>query len=173
MKITWFGSTAFRIHAGGKILVIDAEKAVGVDHTELRSGADVHFETDAVHDLVDAFSWKPLPRQRLLDADGALREVSVAKLGQGAFVFDAEDEQPLLLLCESMPDLGRWAEKAVVLLAGVDLPRLCAELTDQALPRLIALAGSDEDIAEAFEILRSKVDGTAVLALEPGLAVEA
>jgi hypothetical protein len=173
MKFTWFGNTAFRVHAGGKILVIDADGAVGVDQTELGSGADVQLNTRDDVEVVSGKAWKPLPRQRLLDADGALREVVVAKLGQGAFVFDAEDEPPLLLVTESVPDLGKWADKAVVLIAGTDVVRLSDELTDVVAPRLIALAGHDDDIGAAFEILRSKLDGTAVVALETGLAVEA
>ncbi|WP_169193847.1 hypothetical protein [Devosia sp. MC1541] len=173
MKLTWFGNTAFRIHAGGKILVIDAQGAVGVDHKELCSGADVLLQTSAPVDVISGSSWKPMPRQRLLDADGALREVVVAKLGLGAFVFDSEDEPPLLLLSESVPELGKWADKAVVLIAGGDLAGLADTLTDAAAPRLIALAGGDEEIGAAFEILRSKLDGTGVVALEHGLAVEA
>lgn len=173
MKFTWFGNTAFRVHAGGKILVIDAQRAIGVDQTELCSGADVLFNSEDAVEVVSGTAWKPMPQQRLLDADGALRDIVVAKLGQGAFVFDAEDEPPLLLMTESVPELGKWADKAMVLIAGPDLVRLADALTNAVSPRLIALAGHDDDIGAAFEILRSKLDGTAVVALETGLAVEA
>ncbi|MNU08669.1 hypothetical protein D3C72_2548190 [compost metagenome] len=48
-----------------------------------------------------------------------------------------------------------------------------AALFEVRSPRLVALAGDESEVGEAFEAVRPMLDGTGLVALEPGLAVEA
>lgn len=174
MKLTWFGQTAFRIHIGGEIVVIDADLApVGVDRNELVSGADHVIALDGEHPAADGQNWRPRPRERLLDAGEATRPVQYWALGHGGLVIDADEDMPLLVLAGPVPTLGRWAERAVLVLAGDRLAPRATALADALAPRLIALAGDEDEVDAAFAALRSRLDGTGLLALERGLAVEA
>ena len=173
MKLTWFGNTAFRLHIGGQIVVVDAEAAPGeVDQGELVSGADRVIALGAGLPAVDGAVWKPRARERLLDAGDNVRPVQLWTPGAAALLVDADEDMPLLLLAGAVPPLGRWAERAVVVLAGADLAARGSRLVEAVMPRLIALAGADAELDAAFAALPSRLDGTALLALEPGLAVE-
>ena len=175
MKLTWFGGTTIRIHIGGAILVADAEGAPeGIDRAELVSGADLVFATGGGLAAVDAGKWRPRQAARAIDDDGTLEPVEVWAVGEGAVLVDAVGEPPLLLVNGQVPRLGRWAGEAVVVLFGdgAAMAGLGEALLDTAGPRLIALAGTEEAVDVAIAALRGRLDGTGLMALEAGLAVE-
>ena len=172
MKLTWFGDDTFRIHAAGAIVVVEGEGALpGVDRAELVSGADIVVAfADAVGG-VDA-EWKPRAPLRMLEVDEAMRQPEVAGLGQGALVIDADGEAPLVLAREEFAAVGRWVGQAVVVLVGEGLAERGGALLGRSAPRLIALAGTESEVDAAFDALRDRLDGTGLIALERGLAVE-
>jgi hypothetical protein len=176
MKLTWFGGTTVRIHIGGAILVVDAAGAPdGIDAAELVSGADVVIARfGAALPEVDAARWKPRKVPRLLDEGDSLPEVEAWAAGQGAVLVEAVGEPPLLLVAGSVPALGRWAEDAVVLLFGdgASLAGLGEAVLDDMPPRLLALAGDEAAIDVAIPALRDRLDGTGLVALEAGMALE-
>ncbi|WIY54382.1 hypothetical protein O9Z70_07650 [Devosia sp. YIM 151766] len=173
MKLTWFGASTFRIHIGGQVVVIDAEMvAGGIEPAELVSGADQVIGPGDRHEPADGASWKPRARERLLDAGDNVRPVRVWSLGAGALLLDGDEDMPLLVLSGDVPGLGRWAERAVIVLAGQGLARRGRALVEAAMPRLVALAGSDAELDEAFAALPAVLEGAGLIALEPGLAVE-
>lgn len=174
MKLTWFGDTALRVHIGGQIVVIDADAAgQGVDRTELCSGADAVLALDGPHAEADASTWRPRAARRLLDAGDDVRPVEFWSMGLGALLVAPDDDMPLLVLGGAVPKLGRWVEHAVVLMVGPDLATRAKALLEGAAPRLIALAGEEAEIDAAIDEIRDRLDGTGLLALERGLAVEA
>lgn len=173
MKLTWFGGTALRIHIGGQVVVVDADAAaVGVDGNELRSGADIMATLDGAHMQADGRTWKARPAQRLLDAGEETRPVEIWSIGDGALLVDPDEDMPLLVLGGAVPALGRWVERAVILLAGPGLTERAQALVDAAAPRLLALAGGEADIDATIGAIRDRLDGTGLVALEAGLAVE-
>jgi hypothetical protein len=173
MKLTWFGATALRVHIGGQIVVIDADRAPdGVDRNELKSGADLVLELGAPHVPADGGTWRPRPGQRLLDAGEGTRAVDIWSLGERTMLIDPDEDMPLLVVGGAVPELGRWAERAVVLLVGPALQEQALALVNASLPRLIGLAGSEAAIDAAIGAIRERLDGTGLVALEPGLAVE-
>ena len=87
-------------------------------------------------------------------------------------LIEPDEDMPLLIAAGAVPPLGRWAEKAVVVLAGQGLARRGTMLVEAAIPRLIALAGTDAELDAAFAQLPPKLDAAGLVALEPGLAVE-
>ena len=170
MKLTWFGGTAIRIHIGGKILVADAAGASGVVPEELVSGADATFALDGSLPEIDPVLWQPGRAATMLDED-VLGEATAHGLAGGALIA-AVGEAPLLLLTQEVPKAGRWARDAVVVVFGDDGDRLAAEVLEAFGPRLIAVAGPDAGVDRAFAALRDRLDGTALVALEAGLALE-
>lgn len=172
MKLTWFGGSAFRIHLGGQVVVIEPNDAPKkVEQSELTGGADRIVSFSDSLPTANAETWRPRRPQRLLDAGDALRPVDVCSLGDNAIVLDADDEQPLLVIAGDSRRPGRWASSAVMVLAGPDLATRATALLQSA-PRLIALAGTETEIDAAFVALRPHLDNTGLIALEPGLAVE-
>lgn len=176
MKLTWFGGTTIRIHIGGAILVVDAEHApAGIDPAELVSGADVVVrDFGAELPAIDAALWKPRKAPRLLDDGGTLPAIDVARAGRRALLVGAVGEAPLLLLAGEVPPLGRWAEGAVIALFGnaTGLTRLGHGVLADRPPRLLALAGDEAAIDAAIGALRAELDGTGLVSLEAGLALE-
>jgi hypothetical protein len=176
MKLTWFGGTTIRVHIGGAILVVDAEGAPGgIDAAELVSGADVVIGGfGAELRSVDAARWKPRRPPRLLDEGAELPAVEAWLAGPGAVLVDAVGEPPLLLVAGDLPVLGRWADGAVVVLFGdgAVLERLGGVVLDEAPPRLLALAGDEAAMDVAIPALRDRLDGTGLVALEAGMALE-
>lgn len=176
MKLTWFGGTTIRIHIGGAILVVDPAGApANIDAAELVSGADTviaGFGTDLP--TVDAGRWKPRKPPRLLDEGEAPLPVEAWSAGAGAVLVDAVGEPPLLLVAGTLPALGRWAEGAVVTLFGpaARLSALGQAVLDDTPPRLLALAGDEAAIDAAILALRDRLDGTGLVSLEAGLALE-
>ncbi|ODT72571.1 MAG: hypothetical protein ABS75_03745 [Pelagibacterium sp. SCN 63-23] len=174
MKLTWFGNSTFRIHASGQIVVVDAQAAPArVDRNELVSGADLTVKFGDSLPTADGVSFKVRTPQRLLEAGDAPRPAQLWSLGEGALVVDADDDRPLLLLRGPVPTLGRWAESAIVVLAGERLAARAAALTEAVAPRLLALAGTDAEVDATFAMLRDGLNATGLVALEPGMAVEA
>jgi hypothetical protein len=176
VKLTWFGGTTIRIHIGGAIVVVDAADApAGIDAAELVSGADrVLADFGAGLPVADASAWKPRQPVRLLDEEDGPPAVQALSVGAGALLIDAVGEPPLLLVAGEMPLLGRWAEGAVVTLfgGGERLSALGQALLDDRPPRLLALAGDDVAIDLAIPALRGRLDGTGLVALHAGLALE-
>jgi len=170
MKLTWFGGTTIRIHIGGKILVADPSGIGWVDPDELVSGADATFALDGGLPEIDPVLWQPGRPASMLDED-ALVEVTAHGFEGGALIA-AIGEAPLLLLAQRVPKAGRWARDSVVVVFGDDGDRLAAEALDAFGPRLIAVAGSDAVVERAFAALRERLDGTALVALEAGMALE-
>lgn len=173
MKLTWFGKTTFRVHIGGQILVIDPDAASSrLDRNEVMSGADQVIAMNGDHPAANGAAWKPRPAERLLDAGDAPRTAQIWALGPDSLLIDADEDMPLLVLGGDVPPLGRWVERAAVVLAGGGLALRGAQLAGTFAPRLMALAGSEAELDAAFAQLPPLLDGTALLALEPGLAVE-
>ena len=170
MKLTWFGGTTIRIHIGGKILVADPSGVGGVVPEELVSGADATFALDGSLPEIDPVLWQPGRAGTMLDED-VLGEVTAHGLAGGA-LFAAVGEAPLLLLAGAVPKAGRWARDAVVVVFGGEGDRLAAEVLDAFGPRLIAVAGPDAVGERAIAALRDRLAGTALVALEAGMALE-
>jgi hypothetical protein len=80
----------------------------------------------------------------------------------------------LAFLGDDCAGLGRWAEKAVVVVLGETRPLVesAGAVLNEVSPRLMALAGDEADVEMAFEALRERLDGTVLMALERGMAVE-
>jgi len=176
MKLTWFGGTTIRIHIGGSILVVDPAGAPeGIDATELVSGADTVIERfGAGLPSVDTSQWRPRKPARLLDESETPPAVEAWSAGAGAMLVDAVGEPPLLLVAGAAPPLARWAEGAVVALFGDGeaLVRHAGTVLDDTPPRLLALAGNEAAIDVAVPALRDRLDGTGLVSLEAGLALE-
>lgn len=170
MKLTWFGGTTIRIHIGGKILVADPSGIAGVDPDELVSGADATFALDGSLPEIDPVLWQPGRPGSMLDED-VLGEVTTHGLEGGALIA-AIGEAPLLLLSQAAPKAGRWARDAVIVVFGAEGDRLAAAALEAFGPRLIAVAGADAVVERTFATLRDRLDGTALVALEAGMALE-
>ena len=172
MKLTWFGGETFRIHAAGMMIVVKGPGILsGVEPSELVSGADVVVDfAEAANASVSA--WKPRAALKMLEVEEAMRRPEIVGLGQGAMVIDADGEAPLVLTTDGAPAGGRWMVHAVVVLAGANLAQRGLALLERHAPRLIALAGDQPEIDAAFDALRDRLDGTVLVALERGLAVE-
>ncbi len=176
MKLTWFGGKTMRVHLGGMILVVEPEGALGgISWAELTSGADrVVQSSGAELPQADGERWKLRPVPRVLDDDGQAPGLELWSLGNDLVLVDGMGEVPLLLAAGDVPKLGRWADGAVVVLFG-DGEQMAARgdgVLAQRAPRLLALAGDDEAIDHAMAQLGGKLDGTGLVALQPGLAVE-
>ena len=172
MKLTWFGGETFRIHAAGMMIVVKGAGILsGVDPSELVSGADVVVDFAEAANASES-EWKPRAALKMLELEEAMRRPEIVGLGQGTMVIDADGEAPLVLTTDGAPVGGRWMVHAVVVLAGANLAQRGLALLERNAPRLIALAGEEPEIDAAFEALRDKLDGTGLVALERGLAVE-
>ena len=175
MKLTWFGGTTMRIHIGGKMLVIDAEGApVGIDRTELASGADIVLSLAdlASIDVVEPTGWTPRKAGALID-EAELPDLQIFRLGT-SLVVDALGERPLLLVTGEIEPMGRWAGNAVVAVMGAPeaLPDIAANVLELLAPKLIAVAGPEAAVDQAMLRLQSRLDETGFMALEAGLALE-
>jgi hypothetical protein len=166
MKLTWFGGTTLRIHIGGEILVCDADGApAGIDAAELTSGADRVFGVGDALGPVDLAAWQPRRATELAE-DSAVR---VLRAGDAVLV-DALGEAPLLLVAKTLDRGGRWGRDAVAVVFSADAARAALEALQ---PRLIAVAAGEEAVHATFLALRARLGGTVLVALEPGLALEA
>lgn len=171
MKLTWFGGTTLRIHTGGRILVCDPGGApAGTDPAELVAGADRVFGLDEELPGADPTGWQSRRPGALIDEAVAPPEVLLHRLGQGAILVDSVGEPPLLLISRPIETAGRWSRDAVAV-------AFSQEVAERALavlaPRMIALAVPQAAVDAAFAALRERLGATALIAMEPGLAVEA
>jgi hypothetical protein len=171
MKITWFGGTTVRVHLGGWIVVVDPQGAAdGVDGAELVSGADQVIEMDQAERL-DLGGWRPRRAGRMIDAGEERQDIGCWSVGEGTLLIEAVGEPVLVMMADEVPRLGRWAGEAVVMLCGERLAvRIDDALSDS--PRLIVLAGSDGEIGAAVGAVADRLDGTGLVALEKGMALE-
>jgi hypothetical protein len=172
MKLTWFGGTAFRVHLGGKVVVVNAAAAPSnVDPAEIKSGADSEAEMRA-GPITDPSAWRAKLAPR---ATEPANPIEILRIGPNALLIAAAGEAPLVILGPGeLPRFGRWADGAVVVLTSAR-ESLVAEATvllDVARPRLIALAVEDQMLDLAIEELAEHLDGAGLSALEPGLALE-
>lgn len=176
MKLTWFGGTTLRIHIGGVILVLDPAGApAGIDAAELVSGADqVVRDFGADLPVLDTQGWGPRQPQRLIDDGVELPPVKCWLAGPDAVLVDAMGEAPLLLVRGAVPALGRWAEGAVAVVfgSGAGLSVIGMAVLAARAPRLLALAGDEAAVDQAIPLLRDGLDGSGLVALEAGLALE-
>lgn len=173
MKLTWFGGTTLRLHIGGQMLVVDAEGAPDwIDRTELLSGADHAFAlSDTLHEI-DPQRFQPRKVGALIDAGDELPEVLVHRAGPDVVLIEAVGESPLLLVTGPVEGFGRWARDAVVVLSGREMQATARSVMDEIGPRLIAIAGADAAVEAVIEAIRDRLDGTGLMALEPGMALE-
>jgi len=173
MKLTWFGDETFRIHAAGAIVVVEGVVLPeGVDRVELVAGADVIVNLPRGPVMGQA-GWRPRAPLKILEDDETVRLPETVALGEGVLVLDADGEAPLVLTRGGLSATGRWVGQAVVVLIGTQLAERGVEILERVQPRLIALAGTDQEIDAAFDAMRDRLDGTGLVALERGLAVEA
>jgi len=170
MRIFWFGGTTVRLHIGGEMLVGDADGVlVGVDRAELVSGTNREFGLDGIGlPVVDPGDWRPRRVGRAIDESGP-EPVKILSIGVGAVLIDAVGEPPLILVSIEPTEAGRWSRDAVVVsFAGSD----ANSVLDAYSPRLLALA-VDPDLAdEIIPGIEDRLDGTGLVVLEPGLALE-
>lgn len=175
MKLTWFGGTTIRIHIGGAILVVDSARApAGIDARELVSGADQVIEAFGRGlQSVAAGDWKPRRPARLIDEDDMTSSVNVRTAEPGIILIDAIGEPALVVTDKfDLPTLGRWAEGAVFVLLGQDLRERAETLRETVMPKLIVLAGSEQEIEETFQLYVERMTDTGLMALEPALSLE-
>lgn len=179
MKLTWFAGTTIRVHIGGQIFVADADHApASVDRHELVSGADRVFALagDAASlPLLDLARWRPRMPAKIIDDTAPPADVILHRIGEGAVLVDAAGEPAAILVAGSrQPHFGRWADGAVVVLFGNGDAMVSngVHLLGVARPRLVALAADETAIDPAIAELREHLDGVALVALEPGLALE-
>lgn len=173
MKLTWFGASTFRIHAGGAIVVVEPEAVgAGIDPAELVSGADLVVGFGQGEVPTDSAAWKPRAPLRPLEADEQNRAPEIFALTADCLVVDADGEAPLVIACGTVPSLGKWADKAVFVLSGPVPAEQGEALLERVSPRLVAVAGDEAAVDDAFSRLRDKLDGTGMIALERALAVE-
>lgn len=172
MKLTWFGGATFRVHAGGRVVVVDAEKAPGgIERAELLSGADRAFEMeDSLPPAGE--NWAPRKVGALID-EAELPDVLVFRLGEGAVLIEAVGEAPLVIATGKVDQAGRWGREAVVVVAGKNLPATALSVLNEMGPRLMALAGGENAVDETIESVRDLLAGTGLMAMEPALALEA
>jgi hypothetical protein len=172
VKLTWFGGMALRVYVGGQIVVVDPDAAPAeVDRGELLAGADRVVGGNDVLPVVDPATWRTRPVPRMTE-EGPV--VEVARLGDALLVAVA-GEPPLVILGEgTLPRFGRWAERAVIVLttAGEGLVAEVTGLLDVARPRLLALAVDQKTLEPAIAAISAHLDGTVLVSLEPGLALE-
>ncbi len=168
MKLTWFGGATVRIHIGGSIFVCNPAAIGGADPDELVSGADRVFALDGGLEQIDPASWQPGRAGSMLD-EASL--VAVHAIDGGAVVA-AAGEPPLLLVKEALPRVGRWGRDAVVVVFGDNADALAATVLEALGPKLIAVAATEAVVDRAFAAIGGRLDGTGLVALEAGLALE-
>lgn len=177
MKLTWFAGTTVRLHIGGEILVVDADHAPDfVDRTELVSGADRVFALagDAANlPLLDPVGWRPRAAPRAVDVAAAPPALLLHRLAEGTVLVDTPGEPPCVLVSGSrQPPFGRWLDGTVVVLLGTSAAAAGLAMLEAGRPRLVALGLDDTALESVIAKLRPHLDGAALVALEPALALE-
>jgi hypothetical protein len=178
MKLTWFGETAIRIYIGGQIFIVDPQLAPDrVDRAELVAGADRVLrlaEADENLASFDPAEWRPRKAPRAIDEDQGPPPVHAYRIGGGAMLIDAVGEPALVLVGGEAPSFGRWADGAVVVLfgGGEAMGALAEGLLAAARPKLVALAADEAAVDFVVAALKENLDGTGLVSLEAGLALE-
>lgn len=170
MRLFWFGGTTVRVHIGGEMLVGDADGVlVGVDRAELVSGTNREFGLDGYGlPVVDPVDWKPRRMARAINESGP-EPVKVLSIGVGAVLIDAVGEPPLVLVSVEPTGAGRWSRDAVVVsFAGSD----ASAVLEAYAPKLLALAVEPDAADEIIPTIEDRLDGTGLVVLEPGYALE-
>lgn len=170
MRLFWFGGTTVRVHIGGEMLVGDADGVlVGVDRAELVSGTNQEFSLDGFGlPVIDPAGWTPRRVRRAID-DTVAEPVKIFSIGTGAVLIDAVGEPPLVLVSVEPTAAGRWARDAVVVsFAGSD----ANAVLDAYGPKLLALAVDPDTADEIIPTIEDRLDGSGLVVLEPGLALE-
>lgn len=168
MKLTWFGGTTLRIHIGGDVLVANPAIHAGVEERELVSGADRVFAVSDDLPAVDPATWRPRRPAPLLEPGGTA--VLLHRLGGNSVLVDALGEPPLVLLGGPLDVRARWTGEAVVVI----FDRAAAEAARRFLgPRLLAVAADPAEVEAVFAAVAGDLAGTSLVALEPGMALEA
>jgi hypothetical protein len=176
MKLTWFGGTTMRIHAGGHIVVTDAEHApAGAEPAEVRSGADVLVSLDdSAIPSSDLSKWTPRRAGRLID-EGTLPPILLWRGYEESVLVDVVGEPPLFLALDSVYPFGKKWEKDAVVVMFLSATRathvVLGSVVADIAPRLIVLAGEESEVEIALAVSSSKLD-TNFVSLEPGLALE-
>jgi hypothetical protein len=168
MKLTWFGGRTLRVHIGGKIVVFGATGTpTGVDRTEVVSGADrlFEYENEPYWDA-DPLRWRPRRHSPLKETDES--PVMVYYLDFGTLLVDAIGEAPLVLM-GTLSSAGRWSSEAAVVAFSEGA---AINAIEAMAPRLIALALPEGEADAVFNRLRDRLSDTALVALEPGMALE-
>ncbi len=168
MKLTWFSGTTLRVHIGGNILVCDPAGISGVDPDELVSGADRIFALGEGLERVDPAVWQPARAGAMLDAAPEVRVLGM----EGGAIVSVPGEAPLVLVTGPLSRLGRWGRDAVVVVIGDEADRLAAAVLDEIGPQLIAIAAPEMVVDRAFAALATRLEGTGMVALDAGLALE-
>lgn len=169
MKITWFGGWTLRLHIGGEVIVWRPAEIAGVTREELLSGADRVVTADDVLMPVDGMSWRPRRRTSELDEADPAPPLHLGSIGKGVALVESPGEAPLLIASEPLPAIGRWGREAVVVAFCLDAALSALE---RAGPKLVALAIDPAALGNGFELLRPRLDGAGLVALDRGLAVE-
>ena len=173
MKLTWFGGTALRAYVGGEIVVVGPDDAPAtVDRGELLSGADRVVRFDDEIPVIDPVVWRPKRAGRAMDA---AEPPDLFRIGERAIIVAGQGEPPRVLLgWGESPRYGRWADGAVIVLlaAGEPLVAEVSALLDVARPRIIALAADEQTLDRTIAMLAEHLDGTGLVSMEPGLALE-
>ena len=101
--------------------------------------------------------------------------MEILRIGKSALLLAAAGEPPLVLLgAGDLPRFGRWADGAVIVLLAAR-EALIAEVTallDIVRPRIIALAFDEQTLDLAVDAIAEHLDGTGLVSMEPGLALE-
>jgi len=170
MRLFWFGGTTVRVHIGGEMLVGDADGTlVSVDRAELVSGTNREFSLDGFGlPSTDPAAWTPRRVGRAIDEMGP-QPVKIFSIGVGAVLIDAVGEPPLVLVSVDPTEGGRWSRGAVVVsFAGTD----ANAVLDAYEPKLLALAVDPDTADKIIPNIEDRLDGTGLVVLEPGLALE-
>lgn len=172
MKLTWFGGTTLRVYLGGRIIVVDAHRALdGIDRGELLAGAD-RSVTMGEAARIDPSTWRPKSAPRAIDE---VPEPEIFTIGPDTLLLAAPGEPLLVILgTGEAPRFGRWADGAVIVLtsAAESLVATASVILDVSRPRLIALAVDEQTLDGAVAELGEHLDGAGLVSLEPGLALE-
>ena len=182
MKLTWFGGATFRLHVGGQIIVAYPDGAPAeVNRVELEAGAD------RIIDFVDpppaVLDWRPRAATAPInDADAP--GIEVVTLPGAGLGIAAPGGSPIVIadadrggVAGFLPSRPRWALQAIVVLhSGASSEASLRNEAEKVLaglaPRLIVVAAGDDILNKVWGALADQLDGTGLVALERGLALE-
>ncbi len=177
MKFTWFGEMTIRLQMAGKIIVVGPGNAPeNIDRAELISGADnVLAFADPAANEIDLTTWKlPSPRA-LIDQGGVAADVEIQRIASAGMIATSSEEGGILFAdARQKITWGRWADGLVVILFGNADACASAGIAslEQARPKMIALACSEDGLDDAIARLRPHVGRMPLQVLEPNMAVE-